>query len=472
MANRIQIRRGSGAPTVTNDNSSKLLPYELGWDQTNNALYINSNGTREKVGGRGLFLPLTGGTLSGTLHFKNITTSNYTEGIRLHPSSGGWNAIVFCGTDNTGDSGTSANTWGLFTNAGNFYISKNGSNNAATYLQNVNNAWSLGGPITMNDNLTFSGSAGIYYQGTKASYRMIRFIDNVSDNYGNGISIGGGGQTIIGGGESADVMVAQAGTAGAEVMWIANDGEIAFYPGQQNGFDGSAKITITAGSIFVGVNGNTTRENRVGVQSGAGSIYLYSHAATTGTRGIYALAHGTGGARSIILVGTNNEVYFADGYSGAATRLAYSQSALAASAITYLTCWNGYELRAITKAEMANAVSTGYGGIPLLRYAWWSSGNGNNVDSLRSGTTFAYTNHNAPTVGTIVAFDCSTNTNYTLQIMGSYNQYNLFYRNRNGSTWMAWQGVVHSDLPRRIFVTTSASVPSGAVGGDIVLVKA
>jgi hypothetical protein len=83
------------------------------------------------------------------------------------------------------------------------------------------------------DNLILgrSNGAGIYYKGTKNTYRMIRFIDNTSDIYGNGISIGGGGQTIIGGGESADALVGQAGTAGAEVMWICNDGDIDFFPG-------------------------------------------------------------------------------------------------------------------------------------------------------------------------------------------------------------------------------------------------
>lgn len=62
MANRIKIRHGSTTPS-TND----LLPYELGWDGTNLALYINNNGTRAKIGGEGLFLPLTGGILTDNL---------------------------------------------------------------------------------------------------------------------------------------------------------------------------------------------------------------------------------------------------------------------------------------------------------------------------------------------------------------------------------------------------------------------
>jgi hypothetical protein len=67
---------------------------------------------------------------------------------------------------------------------------------------------------------------GIYHVGSKNTYRMIRFIDNTSDTAGNGISIGGGGQTIIGGGESADTAAAQVGTAGSEVMYVCNDGNV------------------------------------------------------------------------------------------------------------------------------------------------------------------------------------------------------------------------------------------------------
>jgi hypothetical protein len=89
---------------------------------------------------------------------------------------------------------------------------------------------------------------------------MIRFIDNTADNYGNGISIGGGGLSIFGSGESADTMVSNLGyTGGSEVTVIASDGSILFYPGN-NSYDASAKLEMTASCFWAGVNGNTTRE--------------------------------------------------------------------------------------------------------------------------------------------------------------------------------------------------------------------
>ena len=206
---------------------------------------------------------------------------------------------------------------------------------------------------TMTGSLTFTNDSGIYYQGTKANYRMIRFIDNTADEYGNGISIGGGGLTVLGSGESADTILSNlslTSSGGTETTYIGSDGSIEFYP-SINSWDAAARISMTAGSLWAGVDGNTTRENQIGVQSGAGRIYMYAQASATGGRGIYIPAHGSGGARAVFSIGTNNEVYFADGYNGTATRLAYSQAGLAGSAISWLTCWNGYELRAINAAN-------------------------------------------------------------------------------------------------------------------------
>lgn len=73
---RIKIRHGSTFPSTE---PNGLLPYELGWDGTNLALYINNNGTIRKVGGEGLFLPLTGGTLSGPVinNFNNNSVGRH-----------------------------------------------------------------------------------------------------------------------------------------------------------------------------------------------------------------------------------------------------------------------------------------------------------------------------------------------------------------------------------------------------------
>lgn len=68
-----------------------------------------------------------------------------------------------------------------------------------------------------------TGTKNIYYVGSKATNSMIRFLDNTSDAYGNGISIGGGGAVVIGAGESAISMSVSADT---ETLYLLSDGAI------------------------------------------------------------------------------------------------------------------------------------------------------------------------------------------------------------------------------------------------------
>ena len=87
--------------------------------------------------------------------------------------------------------------------------------------------------------LKLSGGAmtgNIRYKGSKNTYDMIKFVDNNADT-GNGICIGGGGLTIIGGGESADIVLSQHTSGGDENMIVANDAAIDFFSNVQNGWN-------------------------------------------------------------------------------------------------------------------------------------------------------------------------------------------------------------------------------------------
>jgi len=131
----------------------------------------------------------------------------------------------------------------------------------------------VNGVSYFNGNMWLGGSddMGIYYAGPGDGRdgRVIRFTSS-NDAYGVGVHIGGGGYTSIGGGESVDTLWSNLGYAsGSEITVIGSDGNILFYPGQ-NSYDASALITMSQGRLWAGVNGNTTRENQVGVQSGAG----------------------------------------------------------------------------------------------------------------------------------------------------------------------------------------------------------
>lgn len=81
----------------------------------------------------------------------------------------------------------------------------------------------VGGNQWIEGNLVFKGAKEIKFIGSKQTYSMIRFIDNTSDIYGNGISIGGGGSTVIGAGESAMSYVTNGGD---ERLFLLSDGAI------------------------------------------------------------------------------------------------------------------------------------------------------------------------------------------------------------------------------------------------------
>ncbi len=84
-------------------------------------------------------------------------TDNYSEGIRVHASPTNKVAtIMLCSIDNTGDTGTSANTWGLFNVNGDMYFTRNGGNGYAsslstnTSLSNVGGTWIFDGMVDIN----------------------------------------------------------------------------------------------------------------------------------------------------------------------------------------------------------------------------------------------------------------------------------------------------------------------------------
>lgn len=101
------------------------------------------------------YLPLSGGTITGCLHIKQPGSGSYNENIRIHPSSSSWTSIVMCDPDNTGDSGISANSWGIYTYKGNFSIAKNGTNlngasSSASIVCDTNNVWYANGNVILN----------------------------------------------------------------------------------------------------------------------------------------------------------------------------------------------------------------------------------------------------------------------------------------------------------------------------------
>ena len=80
-----------------------------------------------------------------------------------------------------------------------------------------------------SEDLSLAGgtmTGNISYKGSKATNSMIRFLNNTTDTSGNGISIGGGGVTVIGAGESSQNLTP---AANEEALYLTSDGNIKFY---------------------------------------------------------------------------------------------------------------------------------------------------------------------------------------------------------------------------------------------------
>lgn len=87
---------------------------------------------------------------------------------------------------------------------------------------------------TMTGALIFSGSGGrIQYAGPGNTYNMIRFTDG--DQWGHGIIIGGGGLSVLGGGEAANVIADQYGGSDERAI-IANDSSVQIFTNLQSGW--------------------------------------------------------------------------------------------------------------------------------------------------------------------------------------------------------------------------------------------
>lgn len=138
--------------------------------------------------------------------------------------------------------GNDVNDTVFFGNSGGGKITNNGTKYSGAAALNV-----LKTGDTMSGTLTFNKvTNAIAYQGTKATTAMIKFKDNTNDAYGNGIYIGGGGATIIGGGESSDAM-AGAVNGGDEVCYIGNDGDVNIFSNLQEGWSSRKAFTFSRG---------------------------------------------------------------------------------------------------------------------------------------------------------------------------------------------------------------------------------
>lgn len=159
----------------------------------------------------------------------------------------GTNDGTFLRKDGTWATPTDTKTTVTTTGSGNAITSLTASNGAltatkgATFLtshQDISGKVSKSGD-SMSGTLTFTTANAINYNANNGNVSMIRF--KTGDTNGHGVIIGGGGLTVIGAGESASTVAAQASSGGAETMQVCSDEGIEFYTNCQSGFSSAKK---------------------------------------------------------------------------------------------------------------------------------------------------------------------------------------------------------------------------------------
>lgn len=101
---------------------------------------------------------------------------------------------------------------------------------------------------------------------------MIRFIRG--DQNGSGISIGDGGTTLIGSGESASLLEPAQGSGASERMIIAGDTTIEFFVNCQNGADDAVQVTLDRTGLLSGHQKKITYGAAAPSGGSNGDIYI------------------------------------------------------------------------------------------------------------------------------------------------------------------------------------------------------
>lgn len=199
-------------------------------------------------GGSATAISVSGSGNAVTSVTKNGTTISVVKGstfLTNHQSLDGYvNAISVSGSGNAITSVSKSGKGITFTKGATFLTSHQ---SLSAYLKSADAA---------NTYLKLSGGAmtgNIRYKGSKSTYDMITFVDNNADTYGNGICIGGGGLTIIGGGESASEALKQHTSGGDENMIVANDAAIDFFSNVQNGWNSRKAGSFDTSGYWNGV---------------------------------------------------------------------------------------------------------------------------------------------------------------------------------------------------------------------------
>lgn len=351
---------------------------------------------------------LTKTDASNTYLTKTAASSTYQPKgsyLTAHQSLDGYiNDVVTSGTGNAITSVTKSGKTITFTKGSTFLTSHQ---SLSAYLKSADAA---------NTYLKLSGgtmTGNINYKGTKNTYRMITFVDNTHDIYGNGICIGGGGLAILGGGESTGVLLSKYTNGGEERTIVANDDEILFFSHMDGGWDSRKEGSFDTSGYWNGAGFKKDNSSDSYVLLGGGghktiSSLSVNYASSAGSASSVAWSNVSGRPTKVSQF-TNDS-----GYITSSGSCSYATSAGNADTVdghhvnwsgsltqaNWLTAWenDGTALRAISPSSIKLSLFAD----DILSGKYLPLGGGTITGSLRvNNYIFAYrygVNNNAPAI--------------------------------------------------------------------------
>lgn len=164
----------------------------------------------------------------------------------------------------------------------------------------------------------------------------------------------------------------------------------------------------STGNIYAGTG--EASEHQIGVNSLAGPLYLYSHGTANGYRGIWLPAHGTGAAKNVLTIDTNNNVTIAaDNYGFKTVSLTAGQTATItfnADEFAALICGTGW-------------IYSGYGHLAFL--SGYVSGSRLSKTDIKADSNLVYGLTNSANSFTIRNNNSGTVTLTFLVLRGAIN---------------------------------------------------
>lgn len=277
----VHLGAPGGSWSIRNDDSDGN-DFEWRW---NNAFKMNLSTTGELTVGSHI-------NLTGASEFKvdgvlRMGRSNSKSDVFVWNNTGGsgFRALDNGGTEVIGSTNFSSS---ITTSAmsilksTNSYIQmvlqRDGTNPGSVFLGNLSNEFKVGkyDPTNGHQEYMKATETGVVVHGdmTLGNDKAIKSFGRNqiefygTESYGNGISIGAGGTTIVGGGESniatKDAVLAAIGNAGHENLYLTSDNNIYFYTQMQNGYNtrkeaifGGSSLSINGSTIYHGSNNDS-----------------------------------------------------------------------------------------------------------------------------------------------------------------------------------------------------------------------